>query len=82
MAEDPPATRIFTFAFVSFRGKLLLERYRRVSEGHMPKKKVLTITEVARMGGLAALKKHGRKKFREWGKLGGRPRKQGKKAKK
>lgn len=39
------------------------------------RKRELTITEVARMGGLAAVKKHGRRKFREWGKLGGRPRK-------
>lgn len=39
----------------------------------MAKKKPLTITEMARSGGLATLKKHGRKKMREWGKLGGRP---------
>ncbi len=48
----------------------------------MPKKPELTITEVARMGARATLKKYGRKQLREWGKLGGRPRKQGKKAKK
>ena len=41
----------------------------------MPKKRVLTITEVASMGGKAAVKKYGRAKFREWGKLGGRPKK-------
>jgi general stress protein YciG len=39
----------------------------------MAKNKPLTITEVGRRGGLATLKKHGRKKMREWGKLGGRP---------
>ncbi len=48
----------------------------------MRKKKELTITEFARMGGRATVKKYSRKQFREWGRLGGRPRKQGKKAKK
>ena len=43
----------------------------------MAKNKPLTITEVARRGGLSTLKKHGRKKMREWGKLGGRPPKKG-----
>ena len=38
----------------------------------MSKKPGLTITEVARMGARATLKKYGRKKFRECGKLGGR----------
>ena len=46
----------------------------------MVQKKELTISEVARMGGRATLKKYGRKQLREWGKLGGRPRKQGKNA--
>jgi general stress protein YciG len=43
----------------------------------MANKKPLTINEVARRGGLSTLKKHGRKKMREWGKLGGRPPKKG-----
>ncbi len=37
------------------------------------KNKPLTITEVARRGGLSTLKKYGRKKMRQWGKRGGRP---------
>ena len=45
----------------------------------MPKKRELTISEVARMGGRATVKKYGRKQLREWGKLGGRPRKKNKK---
>lgn len=47
----------------------------------MLQKKELTISEVARMGGRATLKKYGRKQLREWGKLGGRPRKKDKKPK-
>ncbi len=39
----------------------------------MPKKKLLTITEFARMGGRAVLKKYGKRQLKEWGKLGGRP---------
>jgi hypothetical protein len=41
----------------------------------MAKNRVLTISDVARMGAHAQLKKYGRRKLREWGKLGGRPRK-------
>jgi general stress protein YciG len=41
----------------------------------MGKNRPLTINEVARRGGLSTLKKYGRKKMREWGKRGGRPRK-------
>jgi hypothetical protein len=41
----------------------------------MAKKHVLTISDVARMGARAQLKKYGRRKRRQWGKLGGRPRK-------
>ncbi len=48
----------------------------------MPKKKELTITEFARMGGRATVKKYSRKQFREWGRLGGRPRKKDKQPKK
>ena len=48
----------------------------------MAKKPELTISEVARMGGRATVKKYGRKQLREWGKLGGRPRKKGKNVKK
>ncbi len=48
----------------------------------MVQKKELTISEVARMGGRATLKKYGRKQLREWGRLGGRPRKKGKNVKK
>jgi hypothetical protein len=47
----------------------------------MSKKRELTISEVARMGGRATVKKYSRKQLREWGKLGGRPPKQGKKPK-
>ena len=51
----------------------------------MPKKRELTISEVARMGGRATVKKYGRKQLREWGRLGGypkgRPRKKAKKLK-
>ena len=39
----------------------------------MAKNKPLTITEVARRGGLSTLKKYGKRQLREWGKLGGRP---------
>lgn len=35
----------------------------------------LTISEVARMGGQALLRKYGKRQLRKWGKLGGRPRK-------
>ena len=42
----------------------------------MAAKNVLTISDVARMGARAQLKKYGRKQLREWGKLGGRPRKE------
>jgi hypothetical protein len=41
----------------------------------MSRKQALTITEMARMGARAQLKKYGRKQLREWGKLGGRPKK-------
>jgi hypothetical protein len=41
----------------------------------MPKKPVLTITEFARMGGRATLRKYGKRQLRAWGKLGGRPKK-------
>ncbi len=51
----------------------------------MAKKKQLTLTEFARMGAEAQLKKYGRGKRSEWGRLGGypkgRPRKKGKKLK-
>jgi len=43
----------------------------------MAKNKPLTITEVARRGGLSTLKKYGKRQLREWGKLGGRPPKKG-----
>jgi hypothetical protein len=39
------------------------------------KRKLLTIDELARMGGQAVLRKYGRAQLRKWGKLGGRPRK-------
>jgi hypothetical protein len=42
---------------------------------YMATKNQLTISDVARMGARAQLKKYGRKQLREWGKLGGRPRK-------
>lgn len=41
----------------------------------MPQRKELTISEVARMGGRSTLKKYGKRRMREWGKFGGRPRK-------
>jgi hypothetical protein len=41
----------------------------------MSKNRILTVTDLARMGASAQLKKYGRKKLREWGKLGGRPKK-------
>jgi hypothetical protein len=41
----------------------------------MPKKQLLTITEFAKMGGRATLRKYGKRQLREWAKLGGRPRK-------
>ena len=34
------------------------------------------------MGGRSTLKKYGKRRMREWGKLGGRPRKKGKNVKK
>ena len=48
----------------------------------MSKKRELTISEVARMGGRATVTKYSRKQFREWGRLGGRPRKKDKQPKK
>jgi len=36
---------------------------------------------MGRKGGRATLARHGKKKMREWGKLGGRPRKQPKEGK-
>jgi hypothetical protein len=44
----------------------------------MIQKKPLTITEVAKMGGQAVLKKYGKRRLRQWGKLGGRPKKNSK----
>jgi hypothetical protein len=41
----------------------------------MAKKIAVSISDVACMGARAQLKKYGRKRLREWGKLGGRPRK-------
>jgi hypothetical protein len=41
----------------------------------MSKKRILNVTDLARLGARAQLKKYGRKKLREWGKLGGRPKK-------
>jgi hypothetical protein len=40
----------------------------------MATKKALTISDVARMGARAQLKKYGKRQLRAWGKLGGRPR--------
>jgi hypothetical protein len=40
----------------------------------MARKQIISISDVARMGAHAQLKKYGRKQLREWGKLGGRPR--------
>ena len=45
-------------------------------------KKELTQREFAKMGGQAVLKKYGRHQLMEWGKRGGRPRKDGRKPKK
>jgi len=39
----------------------------------MPKKIVVSISDVARMGAQAQLKKYGKRQLRKWGKLGGRP---------
>ncbi len=41
----------------------------------MATKKQVTISDVARMGARAQLKKYGRRQLREWGKLGGRGKK-------
>jgi hypothetical protein len=41
----------------------------------MAKNNALTITKVARMGGQALLRKYGKRQLREWGRLGGRPKK-------
>jgi hypothetical protein len=38
-------------------------------------KKILTITEFARMGARAQRQKYSKKQLREWARLGGRPRK-------
>ncbi len=48
----------------------------------MPKKRELRIGEVAAMGGRARARKYGKRQLCEGGKLGGRPRKKGKKVKK
>jgi hypothetical protein len=37
------------------------------------KSKPITVAEAGRKGARATLKKYGRQKMREWGKLGGRP---------
>lgn len=47
----------------------------------MPKKRELRIGEVAAMGGRARARKYSKRQVREWGKLGGRPRKKDKKPK-
>ncbi len=47
----------------------------------MEKNRTITVTEAGRRGGQAVLKKYGKKQLREWGKLGGRPRKKDKKPK-
>ena len=39
------------------------------------RKKAITVAEAGRRGGLATFGKYGRKRMRELGKLGGRPRK-------
>jgi hypothetical protein len=39
------------------------------------RKKAITVAEAGRRGGLATFAKYGRKRMRELGKLGGRPRK-------
>ena len=39
------------------------------------KQKLPAAQELGRRGGMATLKKHGKKKMTEWGKTGGRPRK-------
>lgn len=41
----------------------------------MAKRKEMTVSELARKGGRAVVKKYGKRQMREWGKLGGRPRK-------
>ena len=43
----------------------------------MNKRKELTISEVARKGARATLKKYGKRQLQKWGKLGGRPPKKG-----
>ncbi len=40
----------------------------------MPKKPT-TIQELGRLGGLARARKHSKRKLRQWGQLGGRPKK-------
>lgn len=37
--------------------------------------KLLTVKEMARMGGLARAKRHSKNQIRKWGRLGGRPHK-------
>lgn len=39
------------------------------------KKKDKAAVSLGRRGGLATLKKHGKKQLKEWGKLGGKPKK-------
>jgi len=41
----------------------------------MPTEKVVTVKELARLGGLARARKYSKRQIRRWGKLGGRPRK-------
>ncbi len=45
----------------------------RFHAGGMEKKHAVTVEEAGRRGGQATLKKYGKRKMREWGKLGGRP---------
>ncbi len=47
----------------------------------MPKKPI-TVVEAGRRGARTTLKRYGREQLREWGKRGGRPRKDGRKPKK
>ena len=44
-------------------------------------KKPISVAEAGRRGARATLRRHGREKLRQWGKLGGRPRMKDKKPK-
>ena len=53
----------------------VFDKSRRWVYGDVMTKKPMSVVEAGRRGARATLRRHGREKLRQWGKLGGRPRK-------